>query len=328
MPCPYKLASPIISASPYAPGGKFGKTYPRYFLFFSYLVFFPVTSILLSLFFSFVLLTLAPFYLSSPLNLLLPSAFILYFSFLLLLDTRASDPTSNLWQRVFEVVFPGSSYFHFVRNLTFWKLGAAILPARLHKTHDLPSDCGPFLFACFPHGILSLGSQTALGCNALGFDDLFPGVKVHLLGNSPIFKIPFAAEWFLLNCCQSTAKESFRATLGKCRESVSICPGGVREALLAKQDGNGVTLEDLEATVETNLKIATITKKNRMIASEQNRTITLVVKNRTGFVREAILNRAALVPVFTFEENLLYRCSWEAPNDVSSSAEKKTDVIK
>jgi 2-acylglycerol O-acyltransferase 2 len=163
------------------------------------------------------------------------------------------------------------------RSLSAWKYFASYFPARLHKTTELPAD-KRYILCYHPHGIISHGAFLAFGTEGLGFGELFPGITNSLLTLESNFGIPFYREYLLFCGVRSVSERSIDRLLrtggtdghGKGR-SATIVIGGGREALLANP--------------------------GRM---------TLILKNRRGFVRMAQQTGADLVPVLAFGENELY----------------------
>ena len=163
------------------------------------------------------------------------------------------------------------------RRLPVWNLFASYFPARLHKTANLP-PARKYIFGYHPHGIISHGAWAAFATEAVGFSELFPGITNTLLTLDSNFRIPFYRDYILAMGLGSVSKESITNTLtkgGRNREgmgrAVTIVVGGARESLEARP-GN----------------------------------MSLVLKDRKGFIRMAIRTGADIVPVLGFGENDLY----------------------
>lgn len=163
------------------------------------------------------------------------------------------------------------------RRLPLWKFFADYFPARLHKTHDLPST-RKYIFGYHPHGIISHGAFAAFGTEALGFAEKFPGITNSLLTLDSNFRIPLYRDYILALGIQSVSKESIQNILTKggpngegMGRAVTIVVGGARESL-----------------------------------SAQPGTMQLVLAQRKGFVKMAMRTGADLVPVLAFGENDLY----------------------
>lgn len=158
-----------------------------------------------------------------------------------------------------------------LRNMRIWNYVVDYFPARLVKTATL-DPAGKYLFGYHPHGIISAGALLNFGTNATGFDALFPGVDLHVLGAKALFQIPFFREWLLILGGGSVGRKTCETLLGR-GESIMIVVGGARESLEAHQDSD---------------------------------TIVLTLAERKGFVRVALKTGAALVPVVSFGENDIF----------------------
>lgn len=165
----------------------------------------------------------------------------------------------------------------FLRGLPFWSLFASYFPARLHRTQELPPT-RKYIFGYHPHGIISHGAFAAFGTEALGFSQLFPGIRNTLLTLDSNFRIPIYRDYALAMGLASVSKESCENLLSKggpnkegMGRAITIVIGGARESLDA-----------------------------------QPYSLRLVLKRRKGFVKLAIRTGADLVPVLAFGENDLY----------------------
>jgi 2-acylglycerol O-acyltransferase 2 len=158
-----------------------------------------------------------------------------------------------------------------------WSLFASYFPARLHRSAVLPPT-RKYVFGYHPHGIISHGAFAAFATEALGFSQLFPGIKNTLLTLDTNFRVPFYREYALTMGLQSVSRESCENILSKggangegMGRAITIVVGGARESLDA-----------------------------------QPHSLRLVLKRRKGFVKLAIRTGADLVPVLAFGENELY----------------------
>ena len=165
----------------------------------------------------------------------------------------------------------------FVRSLPFWSLFASYFPARLHRSAILPST-RKYIFGYHPHGIISHGAFAAFATEALGFSQLFPGIRNTLLTLDSNFRVPLYREYILTLGLQSVSRESCENILSKggangegMGRAITIVVGGARESL--------------EATPSS---------------------LRLILGRRKGFVKLAIRTGADLVPVLAFGENELY----------------------
>ena len=102
----------------------------------------------------------------------------------------------------------------FLRSLPVWSLFASYFPARLHRTQELPPT-RKYIFGYHPHGILSLGAFGAFATEALGFSQLFPGIRNTLLTLDSNFRIPIYRDYALAMGIASVSKESCENLLSK-----------------------------------------------------------------------------------------------------------------
>ena len=102
----------------------------------------------------------------------------------------------------------------FLRGLPFWSLFASYFPARLHRTQGLPPT-RKYIFGYHPHGIISHGAFAAFATEALGFSQLFPGIRNTLLTLDSNFRIPIYRDYALAMGLASVSKESCENLLSK-----------------------------------------------------------------------------------------------------------------
>jgi len=164
-----------------------------------------------------------------------------------------------------------------LRRQKIWSLFASYFPARLHRTAALPPT-RKYLFGYHPHGMISHGAFAAFSTEALGFSQLFPGIRNTLLTLDSNFHVPFYREYLLWMGLASVSKESCTKLLSQggpnnegMGRAITIVVGGARESL------------------ETNPG-----------------TLRLVLNCRKGFVKLAVETGADLVPVLNFGENDIY----------------------
>lgn len=215
-------------------------------------------------------------------NALLSSACAAYLGYAYLLDKSPMD---------------GSRRPYFRDGLrSWWAHACDYFPVILVKTADLDPK-KKYVFGYHPHGIISVGAFCCFGTDGAqtlslmgkkrresaaaaaegkahrGFSHLFPGIDRHLITLPQNFVTPFLREYTLnMGCCDS-AKETFRSILAKGPGSaVVVVVGGAAESMVVKEGA-----------------------------------IELVLEKRKGFVREAILGGACLVPIIAFGENDVYQ---------------------
>jgi len=185
----------------------------------------------------------------------------------------------------------------FMRNLNLWEHACDYFPVLLVKTAELDPTKN-YIMGYHPHGIISCGAMCAFateGCQTLsltgssfstsirsmdkdnssgrGFSALFPGIERRLITLPQNFVTPFLREYLLsMGCCDSS-RYTFRQNLNaeEGGRAVVVVVGGAAESMLVKPG-----------------------------------QIDLVLSKRMGFVREAILAGASLVPCIAFGETDLY----------------------
>ncbi|KAI9781384.1 MAG: diacylglycerol O-acyltransferase 1 [Geoglossum umbratile] len=165
----------------------------------------------------------------------------------------------------------------FLRRLSIWSLFASYFPARLHRSEELPAT-RKYIFGYHPHGIISHGAFAGFATEALGFSQLFPGIKNTLLTLESNFRIPIYRDYLLAMGLASVSRISCENILSKggpngegMGRAITIVVGGARESLDA-----------------------------------QPGTLRLVLRSRKGFIKLAVRTGADLVPVLAFGENELY----------------------
>jgi hypothetical protein len=157
-------------------------------------------------------------------------------------------------------------WIEWCRSLSCYKNVARWFPVTLHKTVDLDPSRS-YIFLYHPHGVISMGANTALSTNGCDFDKAFPGVKRHGVTLNVTFWAPLFREWMLLLGLISANKSTLVSTLESGR-SIVLVPGGAREALSAHKSN-----------------------------------FRLHIRHRRGFVRLARETGALPVPVLGFGEN-------------------------
>uniref|UniRef100_A0A8R1IA99 Acyltransferase n=1 Tax=Caenorhabditis japonica TaxID=281687 RepID=A0A8R1IA99_CAEJA len=154
-----------------------------------------------------------------------------------------------------------------------WRINewfAQYFPVKLHKTVDLPPDQN-YLVGCHPHGIIAMAAWANFATNGTGIYEKFPNLKWNLCTLAINFKMAIRRELLLLSGLIDCSRESIEYVLDKSGEkgrAVVLVIGGAEEALDAHPGYHVLTLA-----------------------------------SRKGFVREALLTGASLVPVYSFGEN-------------------------
>ncbi|XP_043548420.1 2-acylglycerol O-acyltransferase 2 [Chiloscyllium plagiosum] len=166
----------------------------------------------------------------------------------------------------------GGRSFRFLRRLRLWSYFRDYFPIHLIKTADLDPKKN-YIFGFHPHGVLVAGAFGNFCTEVTGFREMYPGLKPHLLMLSLWFRIPFFRDYIMSGGLVSSAKESARYLLKRAEGGnvAVIVIGGAPEALDARPGA-----------------------------------LTLLLKNRKGFVKLALQYGASLVPVFSFGENEVF----------------------
>ena len=158
-----------------------------------------------------------------------------------------------------------------LRNLNFWRHFRDYFPVTLNKEVDLDPTKN-YIFGYHPHGIISVGALTNFVTDVNNFNELFPGIKLHLLTLATNFRIPFFRDYLLCMGLCSVAADSCNYILNSGNgNSIMIVIGGAAESLDARPGVHDLTLA-----------------------------------SRKGFVKVALRNGASLVPTFCFGENELF----------------------
>ncbi|KAB0370984.1 hypothetical protein FD755_017393, partial [Muntiacus reevesi] len=158
-----------------------------------------------------------------------------------------------------------------LRRCVVWKYMKDYFPILLVKTADL-NPSRNYLAGYHPHGITAVGAFTN-STEGTGFSSLFPGICSHLMLLNLWFCASVFRDYIIIGRMVAADKESVSHILS--REGgdnlLAILVGGVQESLDARPGAYKV-----------------------------------VLRNRKGFIRLALMHRAALVPIFPFGENDIY----------------------
>lgn len=168
----------------------------------------------------------------------------------------------------------------------WWSYACDYLPLQLIKTANLDPE-KKYVMGYHPHGIIAVGAFCAFateGAKTLslvednksdsdqrGFSSLFPGIDRRIVTLPQNFATPFLREYFLSMGAVDSSKETFRSFLSRPSRALIVVAGGAAESMISRKH-----------------------------------TMDLVLEHRRGFVREAILANACLVPVIGFGESDLY----------------------
>ncbi|VDP23981.1 unnamed protein product, partial [Soboliphyme baturini] len=150
---------------------------------------------------------------------------------------------------------------------------ADFFPIRLVKTAELDPNRN-YIFGYHPHGIMGFGAFVNFATEATGFSSKFPGITSRLCTLVGQFWFPLRREYIIsAGTKRIRSRESIKWILQRPvpGQAVVIVIGGAIEALNAHPGSH-----------------------------------TVVLSNRHGFVRAALVYGADLVPVFCFGENDVY----------------------
>ncbi|XP_014351675.1 diacylglycerol O-acyltransferase 2-like [Latimeria chalumnae] len=159
-----------------------------------------------------------------------------------------------------------------VRKWMVWKHFRDYFPIKLIKTAELVSSEN-YLLGYHPHGIMSIGAFCNFGTEATGFSKTFPGIKPFLTTLSGNFLLPICRDYIMATgvCSVNTSSINYLLSQNGTGNAVVIVVGGATEALFCTQGKHIVAL-----------------------------------KERKGFIKVAIRNGSALVPVYSFGEGELF----------------------
>ncbi|XP_053163413.1 diacylglycerol O-acyltransferase 2 [Hemicordylus capensis] len=167
----------------------------------------------------------------------------------------------------------GGRRSQWVRNWAVWRYYRDYFPIRLVKTHNLLTNRN-YILACHPHGIMSMGAFCNFGTEATGVSQMYPGIRVYLATLVGNFRVPLLRDYLMSGGICPVNRDSIDYILSKngSGNAVVIVVGGAAESLNSTPGRHSVTL-----------------------------------KNRKGFVKQALRHGADLVPVYSFGENEAYK---------------------
>jgi len=170
------------------------------------------------------------------------------------------------WCKVDTTAWRESYKSDLFRRSMFWRMVRAYYPHRFIKTAPLPPE-SQYILGVHPHGTLSVSVPITFGSEAAGFSTLYPGLDLRVgVVNLP-FYVPVQREICIASGCVSADKKVVDFNLAKGRSMVLVV-GGAAEALMAGRTD----------------------------------AMYLVLKDRKGFVRQALRNGVALVPCLALGE--------------------------
>ncbi|KAF5307258.1 hypothetical protein FQR65_LT06974 [Abscondita terminalis] len=164
----------------------------------------------------------------------------------------------------------GGRALDWVRNSNFYQTSFNYFPVTTKKQSDFELNSKKnYLFCCYPHGILPIGLTCTMVSEIIGCKQLFPNHKTYLIMIKANFFIPLLRDLFLFMGSCSNSKKSMNWILGESRGGniAGISIGGSQEALYCKPGEHKI-----------------------------------ILKNKKGFVKMAIMNGSPIVPVYCFGE--------------------------
>lgn len=165
----------------------------------------------------------------------------------------------------------GSRPSRIFRNWILWHWYSRYFPLHLVKTAELDANRN-YIFACHPHGVVSLGIVHAFGTD-VNSRSQFPEINFHICTLPGQFMFPLRREYVMAFGAIESSKESISYVLNRKSKgnAVVLVVGGAAEALSAFPG-----------------------------------TYNIILKARKGFVRMALQTGADIVPVMSFGESDLY----------------------
>lgn len=188
------------------------------------------------------------------------------------------------------------------RNSCWMRLFASYFPAKLHKTVDLPANRN-YIFAAFPHGVLSTGCFLSFATDTTGFSTHYPGIRSRVVTLDFHLLVPFFRElifsWGTASCSEQGITSLVQApndpadprnSDGYTSNAAVIIVGGAAESLHCRPNN-----------------------------------YRLVLKNRRGFCRIALKTGTPIVPVINFGELDIYD---QADNPPGSRVRRFQELFK
>lgn len=203
----------------------------------------------------------------------------------------------GIWTKTFCVIYAAFIYYDrkagvncgrgqgvkWFRNMYWLRLFQSYFPAKLHKTVDLPANQN-YIFAAFPHGVLSTGCFLSFATDTTGFSTRFPGIRSRVVTLDFHLIVPFFRElifsWGAASCSEQSITNLVQASNdpkdprnadGYTSNAVVIIVGGAAESLHCRPNN-----------------------------------FRLVLKKRRGFCRIALKTGTSIVPVINFGELDIY----------------------
>lgn len=166
-------------------------------------------------------------------------------------------------------------------------------PVSLVKTAELDPSRN-YLAGFHPHGVLAAGAFLNLCTESTSFPEIFPGIRPYLMMLTVWFRAPFFRDYIMSGGLVTSDKESAAHILSRKDGGnlLGVIVGGAQEALNARPGA-----------------------------------YKLLLRNRKGFVRLALMHGADLVPIFSFGENDLYDQVANSPGSWLRSIQNRLQKI-
>ncbi|KAF6333584.1 monoacylglycerol O-acyltransferase 2 [Rhinolophus ferrumequinum] len=180
-----------------------------------------------------------------------------------------------------------------LRRCVVWKYMKNYFPVSLVKTAELDPSRN-YLAGFHPHGVLAAGAFLNLCTESTSFPEIFPGIRPYLMMLTVWFRTPFFRDYIMSGGLVTSDKESAAHILSRKEGGnlLGIIVGGAQEALNARPGA-----------------------------------YQLLLRNRKGFVRLALMHGADLVPIFSFGENDLYDQVENSPGSWLRSIQNRLQKI-
>lgn len=189
----------------------------------------------------------------------------------------------------------GGRRINWIYNSRFWSYLAAYFPIKLkHSTNFKLDPKENYILNYHPHGIAAFGAVTAFATNGLKITKLFPGITSRFMVHETSFVMPIMKETFgTRGDCSVNSRSIDYILSGKHKNHergnlLTIVVGGLAEA----------DLSDLK-------------------------TLKVVVAERKGFVKKALIHGANLIPCIAFGENSVFTKVNHEPGSVMDKLESR-----
>ncbi|KAK1336129.1 hypothetical protein QTO34_003929 [Cnephaeus nilssonii] len=183
------------------------------------------------------------------------------------------------------------------RRSVVWKYMKDYFPVSLVKTAELDPSRN-YLAGIHPHGVLAAGIFVNLCTEGTGFSELFPGIRPHLMMLKPVVPGPL-----LQGLPHDWGAMSVARGLGMRGKAQSQCSGTPSWRLVTSDKECAAHV--LNRKGGGNL-LGIIVGGAQEALNARPGAYKLLLRNRKGFVKLALMHGVPLVPVFSFGENELF----------------------